>query len=144
MSFFPHNAFKAQEQFSEYSMFEYLYVKAGEATYAIEILKEGETHLGGHRVDYFKTVNIYTGEELRRGSTLHHCEKNELISALDAHYNAEYVRTDGIALSVEQVTLPSGFAIDMPFSAMFGQCVHYDYVDELHVIDIDGLEHCFS
>jgi hypothetical protein len=141
--FYSTDVTNAQEQFSKYSFFEYCWVGDDTATYTVEILPAGENHISnGHRVDYFKTVNILTGEVLRAGSTLHIFKDGELLKALDAHYGATYIREDGITQAIEQLEMLDN--IEMPRSAMFGKCVFYSDVDELHVTDSDGVFHCFS
>lgn len=143
--FYSTDALDAQAQFSKYSLFECCYVgNVKESTYAVTMTRVGDKYEGMNKIDYFKTVDMLTGEVIRTGHSLHYLEDYALIKALDAHYSAEFVQHDGIILSVEFAqTLPEN-RTHMHSNAIFGQSVHYQDVDELHVKDTDGTEHCFS
>lgn len=124
---------KAREQFNAFRLFECCYVNPGkrEATYALS--RAGEVDFND--VLWFRTVNVLTGAITQEGCLINRNDYAELISALESHYNPEFIKSDGIVLSMEFSADAECYVKDgknqMHKHVVFGQSIHYADVDEL-------------
>lgn len=134
---FPHMIETAQKQFAKIDLFECCYVRGRKATYAVHDSNNGsfENPL------FYRTVDILTGEIVDQGANYVGVDSDYVWcfdEALKSHYSPEYIREDGLVLMYEQLGEKDENKTHMHYHIVFGQSVHYQDIDELHVSLIDS------
>lgn len=114
--------------------FHTLYVKKAKtgggviATYVVTSQEPGRNIL------YYKSVNLKTGELVDEGDNLG--TNLDAVAALSEHFSVDYIIDDGFALMQEMCADHGNYSQgSMPKSAVFGQCIYYADLEELHLKD---------